>query len=152
MCARAGGAPEKEKEGLKGEKQTTETALSAMPPKPPPPRPPPAPPPAVDTASPSPPPLRPASSSFRDLRDALRSSRHVTRFAHDGDAATLGVLVLAVSVGTVLGLCLPADIPGEREREHGKNQRHWGELFRLWRLHSSLPRRAQATMLVVEPY
>jgi hypothetical protein len=66
-------------------------------------------------ADPSPPrpPRPPSASSFREMRDALRASPHVARLAHDGEAATVGVLVLALGVGLCLGLILPADIEGE---------------------------------------
>lgn len=61
----------------------------------------------------SPLPRRPVSSrSFRELRDAVRESRAVARIAYDGEAATLGVLVLSLSVGLLFGLVLPRDIPG----------------------------------------
>ena len=59
---------------------------------------------------------RPASArSFRDVRDAVRESRHLARIAHDGEAATVGVLLLSLSVGLLFGLVLPRDIGGERD-------------------------------------
>lgn len=67
-------------------------------------------PPAVDPPLAAPPPARPRS--FRDLRDAVRASPHVTRFATDGDAAAWSVLTLSLVVGLTLGLVLPADAPG----------------------------------------
>lgn len=65
------------------------------------------------SATPPRPPRPHSASSFRELRDALRASPHVARLAHDGEAATAGVLVLALGAGLCLGLVLPADIEGK---------------------------------------
>lgn len=69
------------------------------------------------SATPPRPTRPPSASSFRELRDALRASPHVARLAHDGEAATAGVLVLALGAGLCLGLVLPADIEGELLRQ-----------------------------------
>ena len=71
---------------------------------------------SIDT---SPEPVRrPASArSFREMRDAVRESRHLTRIARDGEAATAGVLLLSLSVGLLFGLVLPRDIKGEKRGE-----------------------------------